>query len=59
MALSVAYMRVKVKEVRKVLASTKLESFEVAQLANLMPERAEEAKTLIPRFVFCFCVDIF
>lgn len=38
-----------IKEARKILSSTALEPFEIAQLANLLPERAEEAKTLIPR----------
>jgi DNA-directed RNA polymerase II subunit RPB4 len=37
-----------VKEVRKLLKDTELEPFEVAQLANLLPEKAEEAKSLIP-----------
>jgi DNA-directed RNA polymerase II subunit RPB4 len=36
------------KEVRKVLSSTQLENFEIAQLANLLPEKSEEAKSLIP-----------
>lgn len=28
----------------------KLEPFELAQLANLLPEKADEARTLIPRY---------
>lgn len=37
-----------VKQCRQVLAGSPLESFEIAQLANLLPQTAEEAKTLIP-----------
>ncbi|KAJ1653855.1 RNA polymerase B [Dispira simplex] len=37
-----------VREVRQFLADDTLESFEIAQLANLCCEEAEEAKTLIP-----------
>lgn len=40
-----------VKECRRILMaanSGNLEQFEIAQIANLMPESAEEAKTLIP-----------
>jgi DNA-directed RNA polymerase subunit F len=37
-----------VKQCRQVLAGTPLESFEIAQLANLLPQTAEEAKTLVP-----------
>ncbi|KAJ1918464.1 RNA polymerase B [Tieghemiomyces parasiticus] len=37
-----------VREVRQFLAEENLESFEVAQLANLCCEEAEEAKALIP-----------
>eukprot|EP00054_Salpingoeca_dolichothecata_P003143 m.25544 g.25544 ORF g.25544 m.25544 type:complete len:140 (+) comp13579_c1_seq2:43-462(+) len=37
-----------VKEVRNVLVDKGLHSFEQAALANLCPENADEAKTLIP-----------
>ncbi|KAJ1984328.1 RNA polymerase B [Dimargaris cristalligena] len=37
-----------VREVRQFLAEANLEPFEVAQLANLCCEEAEEAKSLIP-----------
>jgi DNA-directed RNA polymerase II subunit RPB4 len=43
-----------VKEVRKLLLrfADKLEPFEMAQLANLMPESSEEAKILIPSLTY-------
>ena len=43
-----------IKEARRILTDlpTKLEFFEIAQLANLMPEKAEEAKSLIPSLMF-------
>jgi len=37
-----------VKEVRSLLTKRNLEEFEIASLANLCPESAEEAKSLIP-----------
>ncbi|KAJ1980821.1 RNA polymerase B [Dimargaris xerosporica] len=40
-----------VREVRQFLSGENLESFEVAQLANLCCEEAEEARTLIPSLV--------
>ncbi len=35
----------------RLLATKPLHKFEVAQIGNLCPETAEEAKALIPRFV--------
>eukprot|EP00040_Diaphanoeca_grandis_P011372 m.58274 g.58274 ORF g.58274 m.58274 type:complete len:148 (-) comp22525_c0_seq1:423-866(-) len=40
--------KVKVREVRKLLTDTNLHAFEQAQLGNLCPQDAEEAKALIP-----------
>ncbi|KAI6220961.1 RPOL4c domain-containing protein [Aphelenchoides fujianensis] len=37
-----------IRAVRGIFAETSLHKFEVAQLANLCPETAEEAKALIP-----------
>ena len=42
-----------IKEARRVVSQlTKCESFELAQLVNLMPESAAEAKSLIPSMHF-------
>lgn len=38
----------KIHAVRRILSAKKLHKFELAQLANLCPETAEEAKTFIP-----------
>lgn len=50
-----------VKEVRKLLInnSDQLESFEMAQLGNLLPETADEAKALIPRYGFYNFYELF
>ncbi|KNZ62723.1 DNA-directed RNA polymerase II subunit D [Puccinia sorghi] len=43
---------------RQILSKdTNLKPFELAQLASLCPEEAEEAKSLIPRRVVCSCVQ--
>lgn len=38
----------RIHAVRRILQSKKLHKFELAQLANLLPDEAEEARTLIP-----------
>lgn len=40
-----------IAQVRSLLGKKKLHKFELACLANLCPESAEEAKALIPRYV--------
>lgn len=42
----------------RLLERKKLHKFEIASIANLCPETAEEAKALIPRYLFK-CVNIF
>ncbi|KAH3761237.1 DNA-directed RNA polymerase II subunit RPB4 [Pelomyxa schiedti] len=39
------------REVRRILETAGLRQFEVASIANIMPETAEEAKALIPSLV--------
>lgn len=40
--------REKIQAVRRILQTKKLHKFELAQLANLCPDTAEEARTFIP-----------
>lgn len=42
-----------IAQVRSLLGKKKLHKFELACLANLCPDTAEEAKALIPREKFC------
>ncbi|VDP21466.1 unnamed protein product [Soboliphyme baturini] len=39
-----------IRALRQLLSAKNLHKFEIAQLANLCPETAEEAKALIPRY---------
>jgi DNA-directed RNA polymerase II subunit RPB4 len=43
-----------VREVRNLLTKKSLEQWEIASLANLCPETAEEAKALIPSLAIKF-----